>query len=329
MPHGVPQGSVLGPLLFTCILYTTPLSHLIDSLSADHQMYADDTQLLTSFTPQSFHSSISDLQNIIFTISSWMTNNKLLINQSKTDILLVGSQKQLAKVNNPIIRLSPSVEIEPLNSVRNLGFYFDSTLSLDSHITNLSKSCNFLIRDLRRLRPSLNTKTAATIATSIVHSKLDYCNALFYSLPSSQINRLQCIQNALARAVTMTPKFHHITPALKSLHWLKIRERIKYKLISLTSKIIHTHEPSYLSKMIHIQNNSWSTRSSQSLTLTRPEITSSSKICNRSFTYAAPQIWNSLPPSLRNLALHSPTTDQSNTFHRALKTYLFNESFPT
>src|SRR6218665_2389493 len=71
------------------------------------------------------------------------------------------------------------------------------------------------------------------ITTSIVYSKLDYCNSLFYSINSSQVERLQTIQNALARAVTKTPKHHHTTPILKSLHWLKIPQRIHYKIVSL------------------------------------------------------------------------------------------------
>src|SRR6218665_2278576 len=81
---------------------------------------------------------------------------------------------------------------------------------------------------------------ALYIATSIVHSKLDYCNSLFYSINSSQITRLQTIQNALARAVTKTPKHHHITPVLKSLHWLKIPQRIHYKIASLTYNTLQT-----------------------------------------------------------------------------------------
>ena len=92
------------------------------------------------------------------------------------------------------------------------------------------------IRDLRRIRPMLDLKTASTIATSIVHAKLDYsnCNSLFLNIDAIQINRLQAILYALARAVTKTPKHHHITPVFKKLHWLKIPERIEYKVISLT-----------------------------------------------------------------------------------------------
>jgi len=86
-------------------------------------------------------------------------------------------------------------------------------------------------------------KTAITIATSIVHYKLDYCISLYYNLPKSQTNRLQVIQNSLAQAVVKAPKFSHVTPILKSLHWLKINERIKYKLRSLTYKAVTTTQP--------------------------------------------------------------------------------------
>ena len=91
---------------------------------------------------------------------------------------------------------------------------------------------------------TLILKTASTIAASIVHSKLDYCNSLYYNLPKSQINRLQQIQNCLARTVVKAPK-SHITPILRSLHWLKINERIEYKLLSLTYKVHTTSQPDY------------------------------------------------------------------------------------
>src|SRR6218665_2583072 len=109
------------------------------------------------------------------------------------------------------------------------------------------------IRDLRRIRPMLNLKTASTIATSIVHAKLDYCNSLFLNLDFTQINRLQAIQNVLVHAVTKTPKHHNITPVLKKLHWLKIHERIEYKVISLTYNMLQSSQPSYLRQLFTIQ----------------------------------------------------------------------------
>src|SRR6218665_844077 len=110
----------------------------------------------------------------------------------------------------------------PTSPVRNSGVIFNQNLSFSDHITQLSRSCFIHIRDLPRIRPTLDLETGSTIATSIVRAKLDYCNSLFLSIDLTQINRLQAIQNALARAITKTPKHHHITPVLKTLHWLKI-----------------------------------------------------------------------------------------------------------
>ena len=109
------------------------------------------------------------------------------------------------------------------------------TYTFSDQISSLSKSCYSHIRQLRCIRPYLDSKTASTIAASIVHFKLDYCNSLYYNLPKSQINCLQQIQNCLART-----KSSHITPILRSLHWLKITECIVYKLLPLTYKVLTT-----------------------------------------------------------------------------------------
>jgi len=103
---------------------------------------------------------------------------------------------------------------------------------LHNIISSISKSCFLNIRDQRRIRNTIDQTTVCTIATS----KIDYCNSLLLNLPATQTNRLQLVLNYAARAVTKTPKFHHITPILKSLHWLKINERIKHKVLSHTYK---------------------------------------------------------------------------------------------
>jgi len=99
-------------------------------------------------------------------------------------------------------------------------------LNLSDH----SRLCISLIAALTL--KTLDETTACTIATSLIHSKTDYCNSLLLKLPATQTILLQLLLNSVARAVTKTPKFHHITPILKSLHWLKINKRIKYKVLS-------------------------------------------------------------------------------------------------
>jgi len=101
---------------------------------------------------------------------------------------------------------------------------------------------------------TLILKTASTIAASIVHSKLDYCNSLYCNLPKSQINRLQQIQNSLARTVVKNTKSSHTIPILRSLHWLKINECIEYKLLSLTYKVLTTSQPHYIHNLISVQS---------------------------------------------------------------------------
>jgi len=137
-----------------------------------------------------------------------MTANLLTLNSSKTEFLLIGLSTQLAKINNSSLTTT--------HSARKLGFIFDEHLTFSDQISSVSKSCYYHIRQLRCIRAYLDSETAS-IATSIVRSKLDYCNSLYHNLTKSQITRLQQIQNSLACAVVKAPKSSHITSILRSL----------------------------------------------------------------------------------------------------------------
>ena len=108
----------------------------------------------------------------------------------------------------------------PTDSTRNLGFIFDKDLSAKAHISSVCKRSYFQIRKLRQVRSSLDKNSAIILANSLVSSKLDYCNSLYYNLPAVSLDRLQKVQNALARVVVPSVRrHHHITPTLKTLHW--------------------------------------------------------------------------------------------------------------
>ena len=170
-------------------------------------------------------------------------------------------------ISNDIITVS--------SSARNLGFIFDSDMSFSEQISSVSKSCHFHIRDIRRIRHLLPLSAATALANSLVSSKLDYCNSLYSGISQSNFNKLQRIQNSLARVITNTSKYQHITPTLKKLHWLPITQRIDYKLCLLTYKTLTNQQPTYLYNSLSFPSHSVSTRSSDSLVLSIPYVRSS------------------------------------------------------
>ena len=154
---------------------------------------------------------------------------------------------------------------------------------------------------------------------------------VYYDLPHSQL--LQHIQNSLACAVVKAPKFSHTTPILKSLNWLKVNERIEYKILSHIQDSLHTAQPADLHNLISVQPPG-RTRSSSLIIIARPAPSSSSlKITDRSFRYASHSLWNNLPVSFRQPHLSSVTnitpSITSSLFHSRLKTHLFPQILST
>ena len=311
------QGSVLGSLLFT--LYTTPLSSLISRHAIPDHLHADDSQLYVSFSSGDSATALNGLQSCLPSVQSCMSTNKLKLNPDKTEFLLIGNEQQRSKYLSmfPIELLG--VETYPAKSARNLGVIFDKNFNFLSHISAICSSCIYHIRDVWRIRCHLDLDSAKLLANALVSNRFDYCNSLLSGIAETDLTKLQCVLNRLARVVTKSPPFTRSVPLLRSLHWLPVKYRVHFKICLLTYKALHEEQPVYLRSLIAISLPSRLLRSNRGITLSIPRTKTNTGA--RAFSSCAPSLWNNLPLSVRSATSVA-------TFRRRLKTYLFDLALP-
>ena len=241
----------LGPLLYS--IYTSDLFNILEKYLPHAHCYADDTQVYYSFRPNdgaSAEDAVAVMESCLSDIRSWMIKNRLLINDDKTEFLIIGTRQQLQKIINiPHIRIG-NADILPVSHVKNLGCMFDSNMTMNRHVLMTCKAAFFHIHNIRRIRKYLDQKSLLTLIHAFITSRLDYCNSLFYGATATHIEKLQRIQNAAARLATGSSKFCHMKPILRQLNWPPIRSRIEYKVLLLTFKCILGLAPPYLSELI-------------------------------------------------------------------------------
>jgi hypothetical protein len=301
-------------------MYIAPLSCVIRSFGITHHQYADDAQIYIAVCRAELSNKVIELENCIASVHSWLQQNGLQLNPSKSEVTQFTTCRGKDRVDDVASLRISDAAVKPSDTVKSLGVTLDRKLTFDHHVTAVCKASYFHIRALRHVRASLPDDVARTVACSVVGSRLDYCNSLYAGMTKENFTKLQRVQNSLARVLLRRGKSDHTAAALTELHWLPVEHRVTYKLALLAFRIKTTNQPAYLRELLVDYVPPRTLRSSSKHLLV--ETKTVSVLGSRGFRHSAATAWNNLPDNIRdpNLSLDS--------FKRKLKTHLFNLALP-
>jgi len=236
-------------------------------------------------------------------VSAWMVANRLQLNQNKTKVLWCSSARRQYQIPTNSVQVG-SMSVQPVSTVKNLGVLLDTDVRMHTHVTAVIRACFASLQQIRSVQHCLPRSAVVSMIRALVLSKMDYCNSVLAGAPESLLWRLQSIMNLAARLIFQVGKYQHVTPFLHELHWLKVRERIKFRLCVLTHRCLNGTTPQYSIEMMNPVSNRdsryrYRLRSSDSRTLIIPT-TRRSTLGDRSFPASAATAWNSLPARLKN-----------------------------
>ena len=185
--------------------------------------------------------------------------------------------------------------------VRNLDFWFDSQLSVSTHMSKLCSSDFFHLHNTSRIRKFLSPEETKTLVHAFVTSRVDFCNNLLYGLPASQLNKVQRVLNTTTRLVCCAPRFSHITPLMYDLHWLPLKKRIHFNILLFAFKTIYGIAPTYIQNLVSLKSKgAYNLRSLDGILLASSTFRNKVTLGDRSFQATAPKLWNALPRELRD-----------------------------
>ena len=244
----------------------------------------------------------------------------LKLNESKTEVMFFSSKQCFQRIDGLTLNIGATI-IAPKPSVRNLGVCWDTHFTMATQVKAISKSCNYQLRNISRIRHYITEDACRTLVNALVTSRLDYGNVLLHGASSSVISQLQRVQNSAARIITRTPKSSHITPVLQHLHWLPVDQRIRFKVLLHAYKAMNDLSPAYIQDLLDEYVPPRPLRSASKSLLCVPKYKTMT-FGNRCFKNSAPALWNALPQN-------GKCAETVAIFKRRLKTHLFKLVYVT
>ena len=291
--HGVPQGSILGPLLFN--LYINDLPSTCRTCNAES--YVDDSKLFLSFPKREMDNGLEYLTEDLLRVASWCCHNHLLINPDKTKFCLFGSQQMLSQISiPPLTFLGKTLHVEV--AIKDLGVILDRNLSFTGHVDTLASNLVEKLCMLSRIRHILDTSAMSIVINSLVFSKLFYCSSVWSGTCKGNVNKLQLIQNFAARILSGKRKYEHITPTLKQLKLLPVTDILYIRDATQMYKCMNNLAPKYLTQLFCKRSSihNYNTRGREDLQLPKCR----TALTQQSFRYRGTYIWNALCDGLRH-----------------------------
>jgi hypothetical protein len=243
---GVPQGSVLGPLLF--LLYINDIIEAINDKCAI-RLFADDALIYTTG-----YSSIeinNNLNEQMVKVEEWLKINRLYINVDKTKIMLIRGVRKKATEDNLKIKLHNKV-LEIVSEIKYLGVIIDKNLNFSKHVEYISKKIGAKLGVMRRIGKDLSANMRCIVYKSIVSPLFEYCSSLLVGISKTNLEHLQKMQNQGMRIILRCNRRVRITDMLEALNFMSIKERIEYNTCVLIYKIVNGLCPIYLQNNIEL-----------------------------------------------------------------------------
>ena len=281
--------------------------------------YADDHAVIHSFGPNNKEIR-QHIASDIDKIRNWMEENQLKMNDAKTEFIVIGTASNLKKNTLENIEIGNSLTHQT-SKIKFLGVYLDENLSLKDHVQNRARKAHHNLRLIQNIRKYININTTKMLLSTLVLSQLDYVNSILSMAPATTIRPYQKVQNSAARVAYKKSKRDDAHTCLRELHWLPIKYKCIFKLLTVVFNTLQGNAPQYLKEKLQQKQFPRLTRQSTSagITLDTP-FNRRKSLADRGFSYAAAKYWNDLPD-------HIKTAEDINKFKSLLKTHFFKLAF--